>query len=241
MNTTKSEQKSPWSVLLHSMLIAAAALLLVAENAAVAQEAENSADADKAEEPEAGEGHNQEELNVVFNAIRQSLPVPGEIIHMPFADNLDSYGLGTWVVDDETVAGDKAFRAQNANARKNVWDAATVKYLAGRISPRDKVVMLLIARAEELPANADNGKLLASIQESEEPWPTLFKKEIEIGPEWGLHAIAASAKRAFPVGKTQVVFQYGDTAQTIDFGPLFILNLGPEPKLKDVKKALNIN
>lgn len=211
----------------------AAAWLLAMGQVAFAQ--------DEVQDNTPGVGHNHEELNNVFNTIRQILPAPGEIIHQPFSDNLDHYGLGAWMVDDEVVAGGKAFRLQNSNARKNVWDAAALKYLAQGIAPRDKVVMVFLARTEELPKDAGTGKLFTQIVVNETPFPTLFKKEFEIGTEWGMYAIAGAANRSFPVGKTQVAFQFGTTEQTIDIGPVFILNLGKDVKLKEVKEALNID
>ena len=46
------------------------------------------------------------------------------------------------------------------------------------------------------------------------------------GPEWQFHKIEGKADKDYPADALKATIQIGNAKQTIDFGPIAVLNLG---------------
>ena len=64
------------------------------------------------------------------------------------------------------------------------------------------------------------------VQVSSPPYTSVFNDAVEIGPEWKLHQVKGKADKDYAAGTLGVSIHMANAKQTIDLGPVFVLNLG---------------
>ena len=53
-----------------------------------------------------------------------------------------------------------------------------------------------------------------------------FTSAVDIGPEWKLHEIRGKADKDYAAGALKATIHLASAAQTVDLGPLMVVNLG---------------
>ena len=129
--------------------------------------------------------------------------------------------------DDAAAQGGKALRIQVKGKSANVWDAALESPIKKPIKAGDQIILAFQARLEK----ADNGATkaafpFAGVQLTAAPYTSVAMNGFELGPEWKMIEIRGTADRNYAPGELKVSIHLATARQTVDFGPVVVLDLG---------------
>lgn len=128
--------------------------------------------------------------------------------------------------NDSRVQGGKAIRLTVGKAA-NPWDVALDAQIEKPIKAGDTLILAFWSRLEKGPGGATTTTLSnASVQVNSPPLSPIVKGEATVGPDWALHEIKGKADKDYAPGQAGVTIHLGDADRTIDFGPLFVVNMG---------------
>ncbi|HEU0100366.1 MAG TPA: hypothetical protein VFQ67_16525 [Allosphingosinicella sp.] len=152
-------------------------------------------------------------LSKVINA-----PLPG-------ADRVD--GASGRVRNDPAVQGGKALRIEVPGKSEKAWAVALSNPINKPVKMGDNIVLAFWARL----AKGENGATSATlpynaVQLAEAPYTPLFKDGVTIAPEWKMYEIRGRADRDYSAGSLNVTLHLATGRQTVDIGPIFVLDMG---------------
>ena len=131
--------------------------------------------------------------------------------------------------DDPAVQGGKALRVDVRRKGANPWDIAVESTIEQPVKAGDSLVFAFWARLEKGEDGAATGTLpYNAVQVSAAPYTTLFSAPADIGPEWKLHEVRGVADADHAAGTLKATIHLASSAQTVDLGPLIVVNLGQE-------------
>jgi hypothetical protein len=136
-------------------------------------------------------------------------------------------GAQAAVRNDSTVQGGKALRVQVPGRSEQAWTTAVAVPINRPIHVGDNLVLAFWARLEQ----GDNGATTASlpynaIQLSAAPYTALFSGGVTVTPAWQMFEIDGRAARDYAADTLNVSIHLATGHQTIDIGPVFVLNMG---------------
>jgi hypothetical protein len=153
-----------------------------------------------------------------------------QIVDTPSPTAFAVYGSGAAgaLRKDPAVQGGQALRVTVAGKGANPWDSGLSVAITKPIKAGDKLVLAFYAKL----VNGENGATTATlpnitIQLAGAPYTGVFGGPTEIGTEWKLYSLTGAADRDYKPGELNVSFQLATAKQVIDFGPVFVLDLGP--------------
>ncbi|HYC95475.1 MAG TPA: hypothetical protein VEB39_07230 [Sphingomicrobium sp.] len=150
--------------------------------------------------------------------------VASMIINDPSAPQVN--GAKAKLRDDPAVQGGKALRIPVAGKRQNAWEISISSAVTKPIKAGDELLLAFWARLEKGEAGSTTTLPYAAIQMTSEPWTTVMAGSADIGPEWKLHEIRGKTDKDYAANSVGVTIQLATAKQTIDFGPIMVLNLG---------------
>jgi hypothetical protein len=131
--------------------------------------------------------------------------------------------------DDAKVQGGKAIRIQIPAKGKNVWDSSIGSAVTKPVKAGDQLVFAFWVRLEKGENGAPTATLpYNAVQLASAPWSPLFNQSAEIGPEWKLVEVKGTADKDYAAGALTATMHLATARQTVDFGPIVILDLGKE-------------
>jgi len=131
--------------------------------------------------------------------------------------------------DDPAVQGGKAMRVQVRRRGANPWDVAVESAINQPIKAGDSLLFAFWARLEKGEGGAASATLpYNAVQLTAAPYSTVFASPIEVGPEWKLHEVRGEADKDYAAGTLKATIHLATAEQTVDLGPLIVVNLGPE-------------
>jgi hypothetical protein len=148
-----------------------------------------------------------------------------QIVNDPGAPEVS--GAKASLVDDAKAEGGKALRVQVPKKGANPWDSTVGGAIKKPIAKGDHLVLLFSAR---LAAGA-NGATTATlpynaIQLNAAPYTTVIQGSGEIGPEWKDFKVEGVSAADYPANALKVTMQLATAKQTVDFGPIVVLDRG---------------
>jgi len=148
-----------------------------------------------------------------------------KIVNDPSAPDVS--GAKASLVDDAKVQGGKALRVAVPRKGANPWDSTVGGKIGKPIAKGDRLVMLFSARLEK----GENGATTATlpynaIQLAGAPYSTVMTGTETIGPEWKDFRIEGVSDGAYAAGDLKVTIQLATAKQTVDFGPIVVLDMG---------------
>jgi hypothetical protein len=147
------------------------------------------------------------------------------IINDPGAPQVN--GASGRLRDDANVQGGKALRVVVRGKGANPWDVAVETAIAQPVKAGDQLLLAFWARLEKGEGGATTTTLpFNAVQLSAAPYTSLFAGSAEIGPEWKLHEVRGKADADRAAGTLKATIHLATAAQTVDFGPIFVVNLG---------------
>ena len=155
--------------------------------------------------------------------------IASKIINIPPPEALRVDGLRAKpkVRKDEAVQGGKALRIAVPGKGDNAWAVSASNPIQKPVKAGDLIVLAFWARLVE----GDNGATTATlpynaVQLASAPYTALFTGAAEIGPEWKLHELRGRADKDYAAGALNVSLHLATAKQTVDLGPVFVLNMG---------------
>jgi hypothetical protein len=131
------------------------------------------------------------------------------------------------LLDDPRVQGGKALRVAVARKGANNWDSVVETEVNKPIRAGDNLVLAFYARLEAGEGGATTATLpYNALQLVAAPYTTLFSEPITVGPEWKMYQIKGKAASSYAPGTVKASIQLGNAKQTVDFGTIFVLDMG---------------
>ena len=136
-------------------------------------------------------------------------------------------GARAQVRNDASVQGGKALRVQVPGRSEQAWTIAVSVPVNRAIHNGDNLVLAFWARLEQ----GDNGATTASlpynaVQLSAAPYSAVFSGPVTVTPEWQMFEIRGQANRDYAADALNVSIHLATGHQTIDIGPVFVLDMG---------------
>jgi len=149
------------------------------------------------------------------------------IINDPAAPQVN--GASPRLRDDPAVQGGKALRIQVREKGANQWDVAVESAIGQPVKAGDELLLAFWARLEKGESGATSATLpFNGVQLSAAPYTDLFAEPVTIGPEWKLFEVKGKAAADYAGGTLKATIHLASAQQTVDLGPLFVVNLGQQ-------------
>ena len=136
-------------------------------------------------------------------------------------------GAKAKLVNDAKAQGGKALRVTVAKKGANAWDSVVESAVKKPIKAGDQLILAFQARLQQGDGGATTATLpYNAIQLSAAPYSSVVQGSADIGAEWKLQQIKGKAAKDYAAGTAKVTIHLGNAKQTVDFGPIIVLNMG---------------
>lgn len=163
-------------------------------------------------------------IDDAFNELRRQIGQDGALLMAPYADQLNSYGDAQGkIVQDRGAPDGQAMDVRILRKGRKPWDSGLTGSLSGSIKRGDVLVMSYWAKAVQGQGVISN----AGLQLNSEPYTAMVMKPASLGPEWQRFTVSTKAQRNYGPSEAGFVIQLAGAKQTVRFGPVFIMNFGP--------------
>jgi hypothetical protein len=143
----------------------------------------------------------------------------------PAANRVD--GTTGRVRGDGRVQGGKALRIDVPGKSEHPWDVSVVNAFTKPVKAGDRLVLAFWARLEKGEGGAQTASLpYNAVQLATAPYTPLFTKAATVGTDWKMYEATGKADRDYPAGGLNAAIHLATGKQTIDIGPVFVLDMG---------------
>lgn len=148
-------------------------------------------------------------------------------VPVPTAYRVDGVQTGARVRSDSSVQGGRALRVPVPGRSDQPWSVSVAVPITQAVHAGDQLILAFWARLEQ----GENGATSASlpynaVQLAAAPYTALFTGPATVGPAWEMHEVRGRADRDFAAGDLNVSLHLATGRQTVDIGPVFVLNMG---------------
>lgn len=149
------------------------------------------------------------------------------LVNDPRPESLQPYGqrIPPQVRADKTVQFGKALRVPIGSALTAFGQIGVITPTLKPVKAGDRVVVAFWARAQKTEGDAP-GKLCRVQLEATPVVRSIFDQAFDVTPTWTLYKLSGKADRDYAPGQLNAAFHLGCAKQTIDLGPVFILDYG---------------
>lgn len=131
--------------------------------------------------------------------------------------------------DDKTVQGGKALRIIVPAAGPQPWAVNATNPLVKPVQAGDTLMLAFWARLAKGDGGAATAQVpTAAVQITKEPYTAVIGGSVTVGPEWKLHEIKGRIDKDYAPGDLSVSIHLATGRQTIDLGPIFVLDMGSD-------------
>ncbi|RZJ46233.1 MAG: hypothetical protein EON87_05405 [Brevundimonas sp.] len=139
------------------------------------------------------------------------------------------YGANqTHEIVTSTVQGGRALRVNITAAGGNTWDVGAGSTSTKPVKAGDVLLLAVWMRAERAPEGRETGTAVIRLQGAADPYPDVVSVPVAPTGEWKLYFANAVADRDWAPGALGATVQLAGASQTIDLGPVFIFDMGPD-------------
>lgn len=129
------------------------------------------------------------------------------------------------IVEADTPSG-VAISAYTKKRKTKPWDVALYFDLDKGVQKGDKVSVTMWVRTAKAAKGQDTAEFVLFVGRNEEPYDYIISENILPETEWKLLTFEGIAENNMSDDEVKVEFQLGKHKQTIEFGPIFVSNLG---------------
>lgn len=156
--------------------------------------------------------------------------LPGTLMNNPIEISLQTFGTDySAKVVKADIDGEAAYQVRVKSARPRPWDVSVTGPLTAGVSEGDTVTVAFWARAKKPDSSTGKGHVQLRVQQKAAPYSGVVEQMVEIGEDWRIHEISGVSGYSFTADEMSIAFNIGDHRQTLEFGPFYVLNLGPQP------------
>ena len=154
--------------------------------------------------------------------------ITSKIVNDPAAPEVR--GTKGKLIDDPKVTGGKALRVDIPKKGQNAWDISVNSAVKKPVKAGDTLLLVFDARLVQGENGATTTTLpWNSVSLTGPPWSGVIGSSADIGPDWKTIEIKGKADKNYAVGQLAAGIQLATAKQTVDLGPLIVLDLGPTP------------
>jgi len=167
-----------------------------------------------------------QDLEAARQAIEDALP--GTLIHNPLAVEWESRGddKKIKIIKAETSTG-QALSARVKKRKQKPWDVVVSFDLDDGVKAGEQLEMHFFARTKKAASGKETAEFTAFVGRNKEPYDNVISETVAPSEEWEMLTLKRTAEEDIPAGQLKVEYQIGQHAQTIEFGPVYVSNLGP--------------
>lgn len=165
--------------------------------------------------------------------------LPGTLMNNPIAPGWNTYGgeHATKVIRVPEVPGEYAYEVRIKQPNRNPWDVSVTAPLNAGVTKGDAVLVAFWARAEKPSEATGAADVQVRVQEIGAPYTGVAEAAMSINTNWQLHYVKGIAPADYKQGDINIAFNVGKYKQTIQFGQVYVMNLGPGVRLEDLPSA----
>lgn len=153
--------------------------------------------------------------------------ITSKIINRPPPTAFRVDGAKGVIRKDAGVQGGKALRVAVPGKSDKAWTVSVVNPIDKPVRAGDRIVLAFWARLSKGEGGATSASLpYNAVQLAAAPYAPLFSGGVAIGPEWKLHEVTGKADKDYAAGALNATLHLATAKQTIDLGPIFVLNMG---------------
>jgi hypothetical protein len=156
----------------------------------------------------------------------------GAVINQP--ENLQTwqaYGkdLSTTTVAAKGMPGGSATAISMAKQSANVYDAGVNIPISAAMAVGDVLTIAFVARTLSAETETGAGKIAVRVQHNKTPYNGFGDNVLAIGPNWKIYQLRTQAKMDIPAGEGVFAVHMAGAQQSVEVGPIYVLNAGPPP------------
>jgi len=153
--------------------------------------------------------------------------IANKIINQPSPTSFAVYNAPSpaKLYKDKDVQGGEAMRVVIPAASAQPWSTSLADPIIKPVKKGDRLVLAFYAKVEGGPTSAHIAN--ASIQLAKAPYTGVIGAPLDIGTQWKLYdVVSGPADKDYAAGDLNVSLQLATAKQTLDIGPIFVLDLG---------------
>lgn len=165
--------------------------------------------------------------------------LPGTLMNNPIAVGWQTFGeaASTKVIRVSEIPGTWAYEVKVKQGQRNPWDVSVVAPLTAGVAKGDAVLVAFWARSAKPASETGNGSAQVRVQQISDPYAGVAEATVTFGDGWQLHYVKGLAPADFDTGKINIAFNVGLYKQTVQFGQVYVMNLGQGVRLEDLPSA----
>jgi hypothetical protein len=129
-------------------------------------------------------------------------------------------------IKDPTVQGGGAFEVQVTSPGPQPYTTAAQQDLTGPIKKGDKLIVVLWMKAAASATSP--APLHVRLQVNSGSYDGILDSDVNVTNSWDRYVVQGVSAADHPKGSSVLLVQLGQAKQTIDFGPAFVLDMGPD-------------
>jgi len=150
-----------------------------------------------------------------------------KIVNSPAPASYRVDGARASVRNDDTVQGGKALRIPVAGKSDKSWTTSIASAIGKPVKKGDALILAFWAKLTKGEAGVASASLpFNGVQLAADPYTPVFSGAVTIGPEWKMYEVKGRADRDYQAGMLNATLHLATGKQTIDVGPVFVLNVG---------------
>lgn len=151
--------------------------------------------------------------------------IPQMIVNDPSSPSVNK--AKAQLIDDPDVTGGKALRVQVPGKSGHPWDSMVSTALKKPIKKGDRLLLVFWAKLVQGENGATTTTLpWNAVSLTSPPWSAVFGGPADIGSQWKQIELTGKADKDYAPADLSVGCQLATAKQTIDFGPIILLDLG---------------
>lgn len=165
--------------------------------------------------------------------------LPGTLLNNPLYPGWNTYGEDkeTKVVRADEIPGGYAYEVKIKRKKPNPWDVSVTSTVTSGVTQGDTVLIAIWARATRPDPDRGVGTVQVRLQQTAAPYAGVAETTLSLRPEWQLHYISGIAPKTFDAGEINLAFNGADLKQTLQFGQVYIMNIGPDVPLSSLPSS----
>ncbi|HEY0281501.1 MAG TPA: hypothetical protein VGC27_02630 [Rhizomicrobium sp.] len=156
--------------------------------------------------------------------------IMNKVVNVPSPTSWTALGLAQpKQLEDDKVQGGMAMRFAVPGKGVNPWDVTARSAIIKPVKSGDVVLLAFWARAE-VPAEGQQTAILPGIriEETVAPYLALAQDAANVTGTWAMYYASGVATKDYKPGSLTVTLHLAAAKQTVDLGPVFVVDLGPD-------------
>jgi len=153
-----------------------------------------------------------------------------KLVNVPAAKSWVAQGLNQWpeAIDDPAVQGGQAMRFEIKDKGADPWSVSANVSIVKPVKAGDVVLFAFWARAQ-LPLEGQTASIPGiRIQEANAPYGAFAQDSATVTSKWAMYYASGVADKDYKPGTLVATLQLAAGKQSIDLGPVFVLDFGPD-------------